>query len=49
MLEKRREYSPKLKSEAVRLVIESARPIAEVAREIGITKGARCLGEQVPD
>jgi transposase len=39
MREKRRKYSPEFKSEAVRLVIESGRPIAEVAREIGIHEG----------
>ena len=32
MREKRRKYSPEFKSEAVRLVIETSRPIVEVAR-----------------
>ncbi len=37
--EKRRKYSPEFKTEAVRLVIETSRPIAEVAREIGVHEG----------
>jgi transposase-like protein len=44
MREKRRKYSPEFKSEAVRLVIETSRPIAEVAREIGVHEGTLALG-----
>jgi transposase-like protein len=36
MQEKRRKYSPEFKAEAARLVIETSRPIVEVARELGI-------------
>ena len=32
-------FSPEFKDEAVRLVIESGRPIAQVARELGINDG----------
>ncbi len=39
MREKRRKYCPEFRSEAVRLVIESTQPIAEVARDIGIHEG----------
>jgi transposase len=39
MREKRRKFSPEFKSEAVRLVIETSRPTAEVAREIGVHEG----------
>jgi transposase len=39
MREKRRKYSPEFKSEAVRLVIDTSRPIVEVAREIGVHEG----------
>jgi transposase-like protein len=39
MQEKRRRYTPEFKSEAARLVIESSRPIAEVAREIAVHEG----------
>ena len=39
MQEKRRKYSPEFKVEAARLVVESSRPIAEVAREIGVHEG----------
>jgi transposase-like protein len=39
MREKRRKFSPEFKSEAVRLVIETSRPIAEVAREIAVHEG----------
>jgi transposase len=39
MQEKRRKYSPEFKIEAARLVVESSRPIVEVAREIGVHEG----------
>src|SRR4051812_14894340 len=39
MQEKRRKYSPEFKVEAARLVVESSRPIVEVAREIGVHEG----------
>ena len=39
MREKRRRFSPEFKAEAVRLVINTSRPIAEVAREIGVHEG----------
>jgi transposase-like protein len=39
MLEKRRKYSPEFKTEAVRLVVDTSRPIAEVSREIGVHEG----------
>jgi transposase-like protein len=34
--EKRRNYSPEFKEEAARMVVDSSRPIAHVAREIGV-------------
>ena len=33
---KRRNYSPEFKDEAARMVVDSSRPIAHVAREIGV-------------
>lgn len=33
---KRKRYSPEFKEEAAKLVIDSSRPIAHVAREIGV-------------
>jgi transposase len=39
MPEKRVKYSPEYKEEAARVVVESDRPIAEVAREIGVHEG----------
>ena len=39
MREKRRKFTPEFKAEAVRLVIDTSRPIAEVAREIGVHEG----------
>ena len=39
MSERRRKFSPEFKEEAVKLVTESSRPIAEVAREIGVNEG----------
>lgn len=39
MAEKRRKYSVEFKEEAARMAVESLRPIAEVAREIGVNDG----------
>ena len=39
MREKRRKFTPEFKSEAVRLVVDTSRPIAEIAREIGVHEG----------
>jgi transposase-like protein len=36
---KRRKFSPEFKAEAVQLVLETSRPIAEVAREINVHEG----------
>jgi len=33
--EQRRRFSPQFKAEAVQMVLESGKPIAEVARELG--------------
>jgi transposase len=37
--QKRRNYSPEYRTEAVNRVIESSRPVAQVARELGILEG----------
>ena len=39
MSRNRRKFSPEYKDEAVRMVIETSRPIAEIARELGINEG----------
>ena len=39
MRERRRKFSPEFKDEAVKMVIESSRPVAEVAREIQVNEG----------
>jgi transposase len=39
MPEKRRKFSPQFKAEAVQMVIETGRPIAEVARDLGVNDG----------
>jgi transposase len=39
MPERRRKFTPEFKDEAVKMVIETSRPIAEVARELGINEG----------
>jgi len=39
MPEHRRRFSPQFKAEAVQMVIETGRPIAEVARDLGIHDG----------
>lgn len=35
----RRKFSPQYREEAVKLVVERSRPIAEVARELGLVEG----------
>jgi transposase-like protein len=37
--QERRKFSPQFKAEAVQLVVQTGRPIAEVARELGIHDG----------
>jgi transposase-like protein len=44
--ERRRKFSPEFKDEAVKMVIESSRAIAEVAREIQVNEGT--LGNWAP-
>ena len=39
MRERRRKFSPEFKDESVKMVIESSRAIAEVAREIQVNEG----------
>lgn len=39
MASKYRKFSPEFRDEAVRLVIEGSRPIAQVARELGVVEG----------
>jgi len=39
MSERRRKFSPQFKAEAVQMVIETGKPIAEVARDLGIHDG----------
>lgn len=39
MSQRRRKFSPEFKDEAVKMVIEMSRPIAQVARELGLNEG----------
>ena len=39
MPERRRKFSPQFKAEAVHLVIETGKPIAEVAHDLGVNDG----------
>ena len=39
MPEHRRKFSPQFKAEAVQMVIETGKPIAEVARDLGVNDG----------
>jgi len=45
MVRSRRSFSPEFREDAVKLVIDSSRPIAQVARELGI--GEATLGNWV--
>ncbi len=48
MAKKYRKFSPEFRSEAVRLVIETSRPIAQVAKELGVERrDAGELGQPV--
>ena len=37
--QKRRKFSPEYRDEAVRMVVEGSRPVARVARDLGINEG----------
>ncbi|MCY7364808.1 MAG: transposase [Frankiaceae bacterium] len=39
MSRKYRKFSPEFRAEAVRMVIDSSRPIAQVAKELGVNDG----------
>jgi len=39
MLRPKKSFSPKFKDEAVKMVVETSRPIASVAKELGISGG----------
>ena len=39
MSARRKKFSPEYREEAVKLVIDTSRPIAEVARELGLNEG----------
>jgi len=39
MARNRRKFTPEYKDEAVRMVLETSKPIAEVARELGVNGG----------
>ncbi len=39
MPEQHRKFSPRFKAEAVQMVIETGRPVAEVARDLGVNDG----------
>lgn len=47
MARKRQNYTPEFKEEAVKLVIQSGRPVAQIAREINVHEGT--LGNWVND
>jgi len=44
MPEQRRRFSPQFKAEAVQMVIETGKPIAEVAMDLGIHDGTLGIG-----
>ena len=44
MAQHRRKFSPQFKAEAVQFVIETGRPIAEIARELEINEGTLGTG-----
>jgi len=48
MAETRRKFDRDFKEGAVRLVRETGRPIAQVAKDLGINEGTLGLGERQP-
>jgi transposase len=48
MSERRRKFSPQVKAEAVQLVVETGKPIAEVARDLGVNDGTLGNWAQLP-
>ncbi len=40
MSQSRRRYTPEYKDEAVKLVIDSGRPVSAIAKDLGINEGA---------
>ena len=44
MSEIRRQYDPEFKAGAVRIVCETRRPVAEIARELGIVAARWAIG-----
>jgi transposase len=41
----KKSFSPEFKDEAVKMVIETSRPIARVAKELGINEGGLFTGD----
>ena len=39
MSERRRKFSPEFRDEAVKMVVDGSRPVAQVARELGLNPG----------
>ena len=39
MVERRRKFSPQFRAEAVQMVLETGKPIAQVARDLGVNDG----------
>ena len=39
MVSKRKKYTQEYKTEAVELVVSSGRPVAEIARDLGLNEG----------
>lgn len=45
MPQKHRKFSPQFKAEAVQMVIETGKPVAEVARKLGVNDASARLSQ----
>ncbi len=48
MSEKRKKYDQEFREGAIRIVEETGKPIAQIARDLGVNEGTRATGRACP-